>query len=592
MKRSRSVRAYVVRLVIAVTVPLLAFGGFLLIRSAHNEQQAIALTADERAEGAAADLDRELRHLQDLAFMTAASPHLFAGDAVLPYPSTPPPFKIKNLGIVVRDLSGLPILNTCVPSAPSFPVGKYFESITHDLHHDRVFISDITTEPITGEPLLTMDLPMWQEDGSAYILGLCVLPRILQVLTGQHLPEDWTAIVVDRQGRTIAAIGESASGSVAAAGNDAAAVISAEAKSFIADLWGNLPSAYEAASPVNLAGWTVAVRVPGSVFVGPVRRSLLILFTAGAGALALVFVLAVNIGRRIANPITDLTGIAKALGGGSQVAPLSTGVNEADLVAHALCSTSKDLSLRTAELTQTISALRHGERRLQQLSDDLRRALEQRTELLTRVISSQESERQRIARELHDHLGQYFAAMLIGLDAAEKEWSRGDEGRQRLAELKAITSTVSREVHQLSWELRPTALDDLGLEAAMANYPEKWRERFNSNVDFIANLQGTRVSAPVEITLYRVLQEAMANIAKHANAKRVSVVLEANASEVRLCVEDNGSGFDQDDSCGSVRRQDGFGLLGIRERLALVGGSLIIETAPNCGAALFCRIPA
>jgi two-component system, chemotaxis family, sensor kinase Cph1 len=186
----------------------------------------------------------------------------------------------------------------------------------------------------------------------------------------------------------------------------------------------------------------------------------------------------------------------------------------------------------------------------------------------------------------------YFAAMLIGLDAAEKEWSRGDEGRQRLAELMAITSTVSREVHQLSWELRPTALDDLGLEAAMANYLEKWRERFNSNVDFIANLQGTRVSAPVEITLYRVLQEAMANIAKHANAKRVSVVLEANASELRLCVEDNGSGFDQDDSCGSVRRQDGFGLLGIRERLALVGGSLIIETAPNCGAALFCRIPA
>jgi two-component system, chemotaxis family, sensor kinase Cph1 len=274
------------------------------------------------------------------------------------------------------------------------------------------------------------------------------------------------------------------------------------------------------------------------------------------------------------------------------VVPRFTGVNEADLVAHVLCSTNKDLSQRTEELTETIRALRHSEKRLQQLSDDLRRALEQRTELLTRVISSQESERQRIARELHDHLGQYFAAMVIGLNAAEKEWRRGDEGRQRLAELKAITSTVSGEVHQLSWELRPTALDDLGLEAAMANYLEKWRERFDSNVDFLANLQGRRVSAPVEITLYRVLQEAMTNIAKHANAKRVGVVLEANAFEVRLVVEDNGNGFGRDDSCVSVGRSNGFGLLGIRERLALVGGSLIIETAPNCGTALFCRIPA
>jgi signal transduction histidine kinase len=592
MKRSRSVRAYVVRLVIAATVPLLVFGGFLLTRSAHDEQQAIAMTAKERAEGAAADLDRELRHLQDLLFITAASPHLFVQDAVLSHPKTSMPFKIENLSIVVRDSSGFPILNTCVPSIPTFPFTKYSENFFHDAHYDRPFVSDIATEPLTGEPLLTIDLPVWSEDGSAYILGLCVLPRILQVLTEQHLPEDWTAMIVDRQGRTIAGVREAAGGSLAAAGSDAAAVISAEAKSILADLWSNLPSAYEASSPVNLAGWTVEIRVPGDVFVGPVRRSLMVLFTAGGGTLALVLVLAVSIGRRIANPIINLTGMIKTVGRGNQAALPSTGLNEADLVARALCSTSRDLSQRTGELAETIWALRHSETRLQQLSDDLRRALEQRTELLTRVISSQESERQRIARELHDHLGQYFAAMLIGLNAAEKEWSRGDEGRQRLAELKAITSTVSGEVHQLSWELRPTALDDLGLEAAMANYLEKWRERFNSDVDFIANLQGRRISAPIEITLYRVLQEAMSNIAKHAKAKSVSVILEANASEVRLVVEDDGSGFGQNDSCGSVSPSDGFGLLGIRERLALVGGSLTIETAPNCGAALFCRIPA
>ena len=164
---------------------------------------------------------------------------------------------------------------------------------------------------------------------------------------------------------------------------------------------------------------------------------------------------------------------------------------------------------------------------LRKLSDDLRQALDERRELLNRIVSAQESERQRIARELHDHLGQYFAAMLLGLNAAEKASSWHNEGRHRIADLKSMTSAMSREVHQLSWELRPTALDDLGLEAAIANYLEKWSGRFNLNVDFVGNLRGRRLSAPVEITLYRVLQEAMTNIAKHAHAEKISVVLEA-----------------------------------------------------------------
>jgi len=151
---------------------------------------------------------------------------------------------------------------------------------------------------------------------------------------------------------------------------------------------------------------------------------------------------------------------------------------------------------------------------------------------------------------------------------------------------------MSREVHRLSWELRPTALDDLGLEGAIANYLEKWSEHSNMEVDFAGNLRGRRLSAPIEITLYRVLQEAMTNVAKHANAERIGVVLEADTSEVRLIVEDDGAGFRQQDVAVPGSQPTGFGLLGIRERLALVGGSLIIETATNRGTTLFSRIPA
>jgi signal transduction histidine kinase len=155
-----------------------------------------------------------------------------------------------------------------------------------------------------------------------------------------------------------------------------------------------------------------------------------------------------------------------------------------------------------------------------------------------------------------------------------------------------MTSAMSKEVHRLSWELRPTALDDLGLEAAIANYLERWGERFNLSVDFAGNLRGKRLPAPVEITLYRVLQEAMTNIAKHAHAERISVVLEAETGEVRLIVEDDGVGFTEASSTATSTGTSGLGLIGIRERLALVGGSVMIEPASGHGAALFCRIPA
>ena len=182
--------------------------------------------------------------------------------------------------------------------------------------------------------------------------------------------------------------------------------------------------------------------------------------------------------------------------------------------------------------------------------------------------------------------------MLLGLDAADRTSSWRDEVRDKIADLKGMTLAVNRDVHQLSWELRPTALDDLGLEAAIASYLEKWSGRFDLYVDFVGNLRGRRLSAPVEITLYRVLQEAMTNIARHAHAQRISVVLEAGAGEVRLIVEDDGVGFTQTKAEKPAAPAEGFGLLGIRERLALVGGSLSIEPASGHGTVLFSRVPA
>jgi signal transduction histidine kinase len=582
---------YVVRLVVAVAAPLLLFGAFLLVRSADNEQRTIATTVQERAQGAAADLDRELRNLQDLTSILAKSHHLFDSDLAVSRGHAISLLRDPALGLAVRDPSGELLLDTCTADGRAFLVSDGSGYPFDIVDPGKSQTSKLVAEPIIAEPFLTIDLPIWREDGSILILSLCALPRILQILIEQHLPSGWSAVVADSQGQPIASVRESPGGSFAAAGGIGAVQSAADNNSIITR-WTSADRGYEASSPVYLAGWTVTVNISPEIFSAPVRRALFVLVVAGGGTLALVLVLAVTIGRQIAGSLTHLTGIAKSLGSGEPSACLSTGIYEADLIADVLCATGNDLNRRTTELTQTVEALRHGEKQLRKLSDDLRDALAERTELLSRIVSAQESERQRIARELHDRLGQYFAAMSLGLSAAEKALSWRGSGRHKLTDLRSMTSAMSSEVHRLSWELRPTALDDLGLEAAIANYLERWGEHFHLSVDFAGNLRGKRLPAPIEITLYRVLQEAMTNIAKHAHAERISVVLEAETGEVRLIVEDDGVGFIEASSAVPSTARSGLGLIGIRERLALVGGSLIIEPASGHGTALFCRVPA
>ena len=584
MKRSRSVRVHVARLVVAAALPLLVFGGVLLVHSADSEQRIIATTVRERAEGAAADLDRELRNLQDLVSILANSHDRFTnGVAVSDHY-----FQDSALGLVVRHLSGELLFDTCTGEGRPLPLNQTLVDALSSDKAAKPQISELVVEPISGEPFLTIDARGWRDGDSVLLFSLCALPRILRVLLEQHLPSGWGAVVVDGQGHLIASVRESASGGVGAAGSDQAVANS----DLMISQAGSSGPGYEASSPVHLAGWTVAVNIPGEIFSAPIRHALLILIVAGGGTLVFALALASVIGRRIAGSLTHLSVMAKSLGSRGHPALPHTGISESDLIGEALCTAAEDLSRRTLELTQMVEAWRDSENRLRELSEDLRQALDERGKLLNRIVSAQESERQRIARELHDHLGQYFTAMLLGLDAADRTSSWRDEVRDKIADLKGMTLAVNRDVHQLSWELRPTALDDLGLEAAIANYLEKWSGRFDLYVDFVGNLRGRRLSAPVEITLYRVLQEAMTNIARHAHAQRISVVLEAGAGEVRLIVEDDGVGFTQTKAEKPAAPAEGFGLLGIRERLALVGGSLSIEPASGHGTVLFSRVPA
>ena len=214
-----------------------------------------------------------------------------------------------------------------------------------------------------------------------------------------------------------------------------------------------------------------------------------------------------------------------------------------------------------------------------------------RTELLSRLVFAQEDERRRIAREMHDQFGEQLTALSRSIGAL-KEASAGSPGIASLVDaLEKIARQIDRDVDQLVWELRPTALDDLGLRAALANYIQDWSRRVNIPAEFhTSGLLDDRLASEAETTLYRIAQEALTNVAKHARAQRVDVLLERQADSVLLIVEDDGVGFDANPAREEGAAEPGFGLLGMQERAALVGATVEIESTAGKGTTVFLRM--
>ncbi len=211
-------------------------------------------------------------------------------------------------------------------------------------------------------------------------------------------------------------------------------------------------------------------------------------------------------------------------------------------------------------------------------------------EVLRNTVTEQEAERQRIARELHDSLGQYLTIMRLDLDKISHDRDATVEIRQRVARLNTLTTEAGREINKLAWEIRPTALDDLGLQTAIEQFLEEWGERSSLQFDLHLTLSDRRLAPAIETALYRVLQEGIRNVVKHAAATRVGVILDATAKEVQLIIEDNGHGFAHEGTPLDSKPAARLGLLGIRERLALVNGTLEIESSPN-GTTLLIHVP-
>ncbi len=204
-------------------------------------------------------------------------------------------------------------------------------------------------------------------------------------------------------------------------------------------------------------------------------------------------------------------------------------------------------------------------------------------EALGRVVAAQELERRRLARELHDQTGQELTSVLLGLKAVEE--AKSDKERtEALATVREQVVETLHDVRRLAVELRPKALDDFGLAAALERLRDTFSEQTGMRVDLETHV-GDRLPTDVETALYRIVQEALTNIVKHAQASAVSIILTRSAHRITAVIEDNGRGFTPDGG------GDGLGLLGMGERLALLGGKLKIESTAAAGTTIVAEVP-
>ena len=214
-------------------------------------------------------------------------------------------------------------------------------------------------------------------------------------------------------------------------------------------------------------------------------------------------------------------------------------------------------------------------------------AKEHVTQLLGQIVTAQEDERARIARDLHDQLGQLLTALRLSLERHQRSCTAGDAAP--LEQALQLTSQIDSEVDFLAWVIRPAVLDDLGVTAALARLGDGWASHYGVEVHFQAiGVTEGRLSRQAETAFYRIAQEALTNAVRHGRPGRVDILLEARGPSLVLIIEDDGIGFDVAEP---ARKAGGIGIAGMRERAALIGGHLLVESMPDHGTTVFLTCP-
>lgn len=310
-----------------------------------------------------------------------------------------------------------------------------------------------------------------------------------------------------------------------------------------------------------------------------------------SGTAILATILAVNMlmSRMVVTRVEELADAIKRFSHGDlrQRVPIESG-DEVDDLAASFNRMAESLGEKAMLEQQVVERTEE----LERLNEELHRKEMLRGQLLTKLITAQEEERKRIARELHDQLAQALSAMTMGMEAAEQALPQHMQSlKARLLHAKALATAALEQTHELILDLRPVDLDDLGLTAAMRSYAEQHLVPRGIRVEVKVHGIPRRLLPELEIALFRIVQEAINNIANHAAARNVELQIDFQDSCVRLTVEDDGRGFEMASVAVPDEKGRGLGLLGMEERVTLAEGDFSVRSSPGHGTRIEISMP-
>ncbi len=341
-------------------------------------------------------------------------------------------------------------------------------------------------------------------------------------------------------------------------------------------------------APLNIAPWGIAVRVPRDLVYAPssdLREGFLML---GVIALGTSFILALGMSKSIVKPVQQLIRASDRIARGNLGVPVSMEGNDE------IMTLSQHLDDMRMKLAASLESIRKQNAELEERVRERTRELEEKQNvnelLLRKIITSQEDERKRIARELHDDALQALAAILMSVEMCRLHPE--SMSPDKVLNIKHTVTGVINEMTNVIQNLRPTVLDDLGFEAGILWLIDRnLKER---GITFHINMQDLdedRLTPELQITLFRVFQEATSNIARHSGAENVFIYLRTDPERFTMSIEDDGMGFDTATVFENTMNGRGLGIMGMKERLSQVNGRLRLCSTPGQGTVLLCSAP-
>lgn len=561
-----TIRQHLVLFGLLTLLPIIAVGAFLAFRYENAERSKLNQTVADLSRETAFTIEQEINSAKAASAVLATSRSLTNKEfnnfdakarAVVKF--------FPGAAVALRRLDGQQIVNTYVPLGTPLPRTSdpaLFQADREAVQTRSARVSGVYMGAAGKVPFVSVVTPI-EIDGEQFVLNFAIrASRLLDLLAQKTLPGGWLIAIVDSNNKIVARTREQER----FVGSSASAGYLESTRSEKGTFFGRTidgVSVFTAYYRIPNLGWTVSSAIPTAELNRPLREVWILIAGLSMIGLFVSFGFAAVYGKHLFRAFDRLDRAASVVGKGVAIEMPLSGVRELDNLGQTLVGASKALSILVS----------------------------QRADLHGRLINAEEHERLRLSRELHDQIGQSLAAVLLAIKRIESQ--AGNEHRSQLQKLRSELNTIGQVIHRTAWDLRPASIDELGLASALSNYVSQWGEQCAIGTKFHCNEMAFEdLPEDVRISIYRITQEALTNIAKHATGVTAATVVLSRVDDmVRLTVEDNGCGFDTASEKQTKHSSDGLGLVGMRERLSVIGGELEIESSVGAGTTIFARIP-